>query len=199
MTTRHPFHAELPEQVPLLHRRALKLTSNRHRAEDLTQETLLKAWASRDSFQPGSNLRAWLFTIMRNTYFSGLRKSRREVEDVDGACALALAEEAPQDHALALEELLCAVAHLPAVQRRALVLMGGLGYSQLEAAEACGCAAGTIKSRVSRARSALGHLTPDDRAFARAGKVRTRQAVPRPQARNTASHAVLMVAGSAVD
>lgn len=196
MTTRHPFHLELPKQAPILRRRALKLTSDRHRAEDLTQETLLKAWAKRDSFQQGTHLRAWLFTIMRNTYFSGLRKHRREVEDVGEACALALVEQAPQHHALALRELLSALADLPPDQRRALVLMGAFGFSQLEAAEACSCAAGTIKSRVSRARSALSHLTSDDEALPRPCNGRIGLKVPLPQARYTATQDMLMLSGS---
>ncbi len=155
MTIRHPFHQLLPEQGVALRRRALKLTGNEHRAEDLVQATLLKAWASRDSFNAETNLRAWLFTIMRNTFFSDLRKSRREVEDVDGKGAMALYEEPRQDHAIALNELISAMALLPQAQRRPLVLMGAYGYSQIEAAKACQCTVGTIKSRVSRGRATL--------------------------------------------
>lgn len=155
MTEQHPFHILLPQQVQLLHRRALKLTSNQHQAEDLVQNTLLKAWAKRDSFEPDSNLRAWLFTILRNTFFSELRKYRREVEDVDGACARTLFESPRHDHVLALKELTSAIALLPSAQRRPLLLMGAYGFSQLEAADACRCTVGTIKSRVSRARDTL--------------------------------------------
>jgi RNA polymerase sigma-70 factor, ECF subfamily len=155
MTERHPFYFLLPQQASSLHRRALQLTSNQHRAEDLVQDTLEKAWANRDSYQPGTNLRAWLFTILRNTFFSELRKFRREVEDVDGACAQALFEEPRQDHALALKELTSAIARLPHAQRRPLLLMGVYGFSQLEVAAACGCTVGTIKSRVSRGRAML--------------------------------------------
>lgn len=154
VTERHPFHVLLPQQVQSLRRRALKLTSNEHRAEDLVQDTLLKAWAFRDSYQPDTRLRAWLFTILRNTFFSDLRKHRPEVEDVD-ACARALFEEPRQDHALALNELISAIALLPHAQRRPIVLIGVYGYSQLEAADACGCTVGTIKSRVSRGRDSL--------------------------------------------
>lgn len=157
MTDGHPFHTLLPEQALLLHRRALKLTANIHRADDLVQATLLKAWAKRDSYQPQTNLRAWLFTILRNTFFSDLRKQRFEVEDVEGARAAALYQEPSQHHALALKELVSAIGTLPLEQRRPVVLMGAYGYSQLEAAEACGCTVGTIKSRVSRGRAALSH------------------------------------------
>nr|WP_092889204.1 sigma-70 family RNA polymerase sigma factor [Roseicitreum antarcticum] len=155
MTEGHPFHVLLPEQSPVLRRRALKLTQNPHRADDLVQTTLMKAWARRDSFQPQTNLRAWLFTILRNTFYSELRKFRREVQDVDGIRAAALYEEPRQDHAMALKELMAAVDLLPSDQRRALILMGAYGFSQLEAAHACGCTVGTIKSRVSRGRHAL--------------------------------------------
>ncbi|MCM2563758.1 sigma-70 family RNA polymerase sigma factor [Lutimaribacter sp. EGI FJ00015] len=157
MIEQHAFHALLPQQVPILRRRALKLTANEHRAEDLVQDTLLKAWTKRDSYRPNTNLRAWLFTILRNTFFSDLRKLRREVEDVDGACARTLFEEPCQHHALALKELISAIANLPDAQRQPIVLMGAYGYSQLEAANACKCTVGTIKSRVSRGRSTLNH------------------------------------------
>ncbi|WP_210402091.1 sigma-70 family RNA polymerase sigma factor [Pseudotabrizicola formosa] len=145
-----------------LRRRALTLTSNPHRAEDLVQTTLLKAWSSRDSFQPDTNLRAWLFTILRNTFFSEIRKYRREVEDVDGIGAESLSEEPRQEHAVALTQLLGLIARLPLDQRRPLVLMSVLGFSQQQAAQVCGCTVGTIKSRVSRSRDALERLMGQD-------------------------------------
>ena len=162
MTERHPFHTLLPQQASPLRRRALKLTSNEHRAEDLVQDTLLKAWVNRDSYRPDTNLRAWLFTILRNTFFSQLRKYRREVEDADGALAETLYEEPRQDHALALHELISAIALLPYAQRRPLVLMGAYGFSQLEAADACRCTVGTVKSRVSRGRATLNQVIAHD-------------------------------------
>jgi len=155
MTERHPFHIQLPQQEAALRRRALKLTRNDHWAEDLVQATFLKAWANRNKYKPDSQLRAWLFTILHNTFLCDLRKSRREVEDIDGAMAATLSEEPRQDHALALKEVISALAALPNSQRRALVLMGGYGLSQLETADACGCTVGTVKSRVSRGRTAL--------------------------------------------
>ena len=162
MSERHPFHELLPQQTPVLRRRALKLTANPHRAEDLVQDTLLKAWAARDRYQPGSQLRAWLFTILRNTFYSDLRKSRREVEDVDGKHAQTLHVEPRQEDALALGELISAITQLPEGQIRPLVMMGAYGFSQLEAAEACGCSVGTIKSRVSRSRVTLNRLLAHD-------------------------------------
>ena len=162
MTGHHPFHNLLPQHSLPLRRRALKLTRNAHRADDLVQATFLKAWVSRDSFNPDTNLRAWLFTILRNTFLSELRKYRREVEDVDGACARALSEEARQDHALSLNELISAIALLPDLQRQPLIMMGAYGFSQLEAANACGCTVGTIKSRVSRGRATLERIIAPD-------------------------------------
>lgn len=162
MTERHPFHVRLmPHELALKHF-ALRLTGDVHRAEDLVQVTMLKAWAKRNSFDPDTNLRAWLFTILRNTFYSDLRKYRREVEDIDDLRASALYEEPCQDHVLALKELISAICELPLKQRKPVVLMGAYGFSQLEAAEACGCTIGTIKSRVSRARTTLCSLLDHD-------------------------------------
>ncbi len=163
MTSQHPFNLLLPQQVTRLRSRAMKLTSNLHHAEDLVQTTLLKAWANRDSYRPESNLRAWLFTIMRNAFFSELRKNRREVEDINGAMAATLFEEPSQEHVLALKELHSALLQLPPAQRRPIVLMGTLGLSQHEVANVCGCTIGTIKSRVSRGRATLSAALLQDR------------------------------------
>lgn len=162
MTDCHPFTKLLPQQSLVLYRRALRLTVNPHRAEDLVQATLLKAWIHRDRFELDTNLRAWLFTIMRNTFLSELRKYRLEVEDSDDSMALTVAEEARQDHALALKELIAAVAELPVAQREPLLMMGYYGFSQLETADACGCTLGTVKSRVSRGRATLSRLLAHD-------------------------------------
>ncbi|MFN7225201.1 MAG: sigma-70 family RNA polymerase sigma factor [Paracoccaceae bacterium] len=162
MTDCHPFTKLLPEQRPVLYRRAMRLTVNPHRAEDLVQATLLKAWIHRDRFELETNLRAWLFTIMRNTFLSELRKHRLEVEDSEDTLALTVAEEARQDHALALKELLVAVASLPDAQREPLLMMGYYGFSQLETADACGCTLGTVKSRVSRGRATLNRMLAHD-------------------------------------
>jgi RNA polymerase sigma-70 factor, ECF subfamily len=99
---------------------------------------------------------------MRNTFFSDLRKLRREVEDVDGECARALAEAPRQEDSLALKELIAAIAQLPSAQRRPLVMMGAYGFSQLETADACGCSIGTVKSRVSRSRTTLSMILAHD-------------------------------------
>ena len=162
MNRQHPFHVLLPQHSRSLGRRALQLTRNEHRAQDLVQETLLKAWAARDSYRPETNLGAWLFTIMRNAHFSDWRKLRREVQDVDGAHARMLSEEPTQDHVIALRELIAAISRLPQAQQRPVMLMGAYGFTLLEAADACGCAVGTIKSRVSRGRATLQHVLSHD-------------------------------------
>ena len=164
VTDVHPFHILLPPHGAALHRFALKLSAQEHRAEDLVQETFLKAWANRDKFRLGTELRAWLFTILRNTFYSDLRKKKREVEDVDGKLAALLFEDAAQEHAIELKALASAIAVLPEIQRRPLVLMGAYGFSQVEAAAACGCSVGTIKSRVSRGRSSLSRAVAPERA-----------------------------------
>jgi RNA polymerase sigma-70 factor, ECF subfamily len=196
MTDSHPFTKLLPLQSRILYRRALRLTVNPHRAEDLVQATLLKAWIHRDRFQLDTNLRAWLFTIMRNTFLSELRKYRLEVEDNDDALALTVAEEARQDHALALKELMTAISDLPAAQRQPLLMMGYYGFSQLETADACSCTLGTVKSRVSRGRATLSRLLAHDEIVSGADRkvsaVRRnfpRGVDPRPK-QSSVSHAI---------
>lgn len=198
MPEHHPFHELLPQQAQPLRRHALKLTANQHRAEDLVQVTLLKAWANRESYKPATNLRAWLFTIQRNTFFSDLRKHRREVEDVDGVRAQALFEEPNQVHVLALKEMITALAGLPYMQRQPIVLMGAFGYSQLEAAEACGCSVGTIKSRVSRGRATLNHTLAHDEVAQSAAipRDRLRRSPAEPLGAATARVAMATGAGS---
>src|SRR6202030_910293 len=144
--------------VPSLRAFAISLSGNGDRADDLVQETLLRALANIDSFQPGSNLPAWLFTILRNLFRSDYRKRRREVEDDDGSYAETLKSQPEQSGRLEFEELPVALAKLPADQREALILVGAAGLSYEEAADICGCPIGTIKSRVNRARGRLAEL-----------------------------------------
>lgn len=141
--------------IPNLRAFAVSLCGDMERADDLVQETLLKAWNHIDSFQEGTNLRAWLFTILRNTYFSECRRRRREVEDRDGTKANELAVHPGQQGYLDLQDFRRALAELPPDQREALVLVGAAGFSYEEAANVSGCAVGTIKSRVNRARAKL--------------------------------------------
>jgi RNA polymerase sigma-70 factor, ECF subfamily len=124
----------LVSAVPNLRAFAISLTGNYHFADDLVQETLLKAWAHREKFEPGTNLRAWLFTILRNTYFSEFRKRRREVQDVDGEKAAQLATPPEQYGHLDLADFQEAMTQLSADQREALLLVGAEGFSYEEAA-----------------------------------------------------------------
>lgn len=146
--------AVLP-QIPSLRAFAWSLSHNSSDADDLVQDTLTKAWTYRDRFAPGSNLRAWLFTILRNTWYSAAAKRRREVADEDGHHAAGLVSEASQDWSMALGSLRQALDQLPPEHREAIVLVGAAGLSYEEAAEIAGCAVGTIKSRVNRARNRL--------------------------------------------
>ncbi len=156
----------LVAQIGSLRAFGVSLCGDRDRADDLVQETLFKAWNHIDSFKEGTNLKAWLFTILRNTYFSERRKRKREVEDADGKYAARLAS-APEQHGhMDIKDFHAALVQLPADQREALILVGAAGFSYEEAAEISDCAVGTIKSRVNRARTRLAdmlHLNePDD-------------------------------------
>jgi RNA polymerase sigma-70 factor (ECF subfamily) len=144
--------------VPSLRAFAVSLCGNVDRADDLVQETLLRALANIDSFRPGTNLSAWLFTILRNQFRSEYRKRRREVEDAEGKYSERLKVQPEQVSRVEFNELREALSHLPDDQREALVLVGASGFSYEEAAEICGCAVGTIKSRVNRARNRLAEL-----------------------------------------
>jgi RNA polymerase sigma-70 factor, ECF subfamily len=148
--------------VPSLRAFAISLCGNVDRADDLVQETLLRALANIDSFQPGTNMSAWLFTILRNHFRSEYRKRRREVEDGDGSYAETLKSQPEQHGRVEFEEFRTALAKLPPDQREALVLVGASGFSYEEAASICECAVGTIKSRVNRARTRLAELMSID-------------------------------------
>ena len=136
--------------VPSLRAFAISLSGNVDRADDLVQETLLRAMANINSFQPGTNMSAWLFTILRNLFRSEYRKRRREVEDTDGSYAETLKSHPEQQSRVEFEEFREALAKLPPDQREALILVGASGFSYEEAAAICECAVGTIKSRVNQ-------------------------------------------------
>ena len=144
--------------VPNLRAFAMSLSGSLDRADDLVQETLLRALANIDSFEPGTNLPAWLFTILRNQFRTEYRKRRREVEDADGRYASTLMAYPEQHSRIELEEFRRALDKLTADQREALILVGASGFSYEQSAKICGCAVGTVKSRVNRARIKLGHL-----------------------------------------
>jgi RNA polymerase sigma-70 factor (ECF subfamily) len=150
--------ADLLSVIPNLRAFAVSLCGNIDRADDLVQETLVKAWSNIGSFVEGTNLRAWLFTILRNIYYSEYRKRRREVADPDGTFAAKLATAPAQSGHMDLLDFRAALQLLPGDQREALILIGASGLSYEEAAGICGCAIGTMKSRVNRARSRLADM-----------------------------------------
>jgi RNA polymerase sigma-70 factor, ECF subfamily len=153
-----PLRDDLVAAIPNMRAFAISLCGNRDRADDLVQEALVKAWNHLDSFQEGTNLKAWLFTILRNAYFSELRKTKREVADSDGLLAARVAVPAEQHGHLDLGDLSKALTQLPVDQREALILVGAEGFSYEDAATISGCAVGTVKSRVNRARAKLAEL-----------------------------------------
>jgi len=149
---------QILDSIPSLRAFAISLCGNVDRADDLVQETMVRAIANIDSFQPGTNMPAWLFTILRNHFRSEYRKRRREVEDADGHYADTLKSQPEQQGHIEFGEFREALAQLPTDQREALILVGASGFSYEEAAQICGCAIGTIKSRVNRARNRLAEL-----------------------------------------
>jgi RNA polymerase sigma-70 factor (ECF subfamily) len=155
MTSLPSWRDEVVGLIPALRAFAWSLSHNGSDADDLVQDTLIKAWTNREKFEPGTNLRAWLFTILRNTYYTAVLRRRREVRDETGEYAGMLKTPATQDWSVAVRALQAALQKLPAEHREALILVGAAGLSYEEAAEICGCALGTIKSRVNRARARL--------------------------------------------
>jgi len=146
---------ELVRNLPALRGFARSMVRDAERADDLVQEAVLKAWAKRHQFQKGTNLEAWLFTILRNHFHSQLRKAAREVEDVDGIMASKIAVGPSQEGVVMISRLSQALDELSADYREAIILVGARGLSYEEAANICGCAIGTMKSRVNRARRQL--------------------------------------------
>lgn len=148
----------LPDHLPALRAFAISLTGNVALADDMVQDTVVKAWTHIDSFQPGTNMRAWLFTILRNTFYSHTRKRRRELPDPDGVHAASLFEKPAHDSKLAMTDFRAAFAKLSPEHREILLLVGASGFSTQEAAAMIGIAEGTVKSRASRARARLSAL-----------------------------------------
>ena len=152
--------------IPALRAFAFSLTYDLDRSDDLVQDTLVRAWSKADTFRRGTNLTAWLFTILRNLFYSEQRKRKREVEDADGVLAGRLTSLPEQEIRVEMREFQAALDGLPFAQREALILVGAQNFTYEEAAEICGVAVGTVKSRVSRARlrliEALGLEDPGD-------------------------------------
>ena len=157
---------ELIEHLPAMRAFAISLTRNSALADDMVQDTLVKAWSNIDKYVEGSNMRAWLFTILRNTFYSSRRRAKREVEDVDGVITENIAEKPAHDGHMQMVDFRKALGQLKDEQREALLLVGASGFSYEEAAKMCGVAVGTMKSRTNRARqrlAALMHLNEEER------------------------------------
>ncbi|WP_338105479.1 sigma-70 family RNA polymerase sigma factor [Microvirga tunisiensis] len=137
---------------------AISLTRSVDQAEDLVQETVLRAISKQEKFEPDTNLQAWLFAILRNLFCSVCRKTKREVEDPDGSYAATLIAIPDHEDRIMVKDLAAALAKLPEGQRKAVLLVGAEGMSYEAAAQALGCAVGTIQSRVNRARNRLAEL-----------------------------------------
>jgi RNA polymerase sigma-70 factor, ECF subfamily len=166
MTLTPQLRDELLKTLPHLRAFAISLSGSIDRADDLVQETLVRALANVDRFQPGTCLQAWLFTILRNLFHTEFRKRRREVEDPNGLMASRLSVMPNQNGRLEFQDLRVALAKLPSDQREALLLVSAEGFSYEETAQITGAQLGTIKSRVNRARTRLAELMnvndPDD-------------------------------------
>ena len=149
------FRKLLVALIPHLRAFARSLAGDATAADDLAQDAMMKAWDARGSFQMGTNMKAWTFMILRNQFYSERRRSWRTNQlDQEAAERTLVAVDNPEAQ-VALDELRQGLAMLPAEQREALILVGAGGFAYDEAAEICGCAVGTVKSRVSRARRAL--------------------------------------------
>lgn len=163
------FKTELAAVIPHLRAFGRSLSGNRDTADDLVQETLMKAWAARQRFQAGTNMRAWTFIILRNLFLSQMRRARFKGEWDEVTAARVLAAPASQDSHVELGDMQRALLLLPQPQREALILVGAGGFAYEEAADICGCAVGTIKSRVARGRVALEQMLNDGRMPSRRG------------------------------
>jgi RNA polymerase sigma-70 factor (ECF subfamily) len=149
------FRDSLVSAIPNLRAFAISLCRDATRADDLVQETLLKAWSHANTFEDGTNFKAWLFTILRNTYFSELRKVGHKVREAEEGDAAELAVPGEQHGHMDLVDVSIAMEQLSPEQREAVTLVAAEGFSYEEAARVCGCEVGTVKSRVNRARMRL--------------------------------------------
>ncbi len=162
------FRDDLVAIIPSLRAFARGLCGNMALADDLAQDAMTRAWSARASFQPGSNFRAWMYTIVRNQFYTTFRRNARTVSWDPAAAEQLLVVDANQHDRLNVQDVIGALQKLPVEQREALILVGANGMSYEDAAAVMNCAVGTIKSRVARGRVALaGHINgPDDDALA---------------------------------
>lgn len=152
------FRDQLVALIPSLRTFARGLCGTRDLADDMAQDAMMRGWAARASFVPGSNFRAWMFMILRNQFYTTIRKNRRTVSLEPELAERMLVEAPAQQHAIHLADVAKALLQLPPEQREVLLLIGANGLSYDEAAEVVGCAIGTIKSRLARGRKALVQL-----------------------------------------
>jgi RNA polymerase sigma-70 factor (ECF subfamily) len=155
------FEAALVEHMPLVRIHARSLSRHREQAEDLAQEVLAKAWSARRSFTPGTNLKAWLYVILRNELYSTHRRGWRQAPWGPALADSIAAPSDAQQWAAELSDTACAMRGLPGLQREALILVGVGGFSHDEAAAITKIPVGTVKSRVGRARTALKRILND--------------------------------------
>jgi RNA polymerase sigma-70 factor (ECF subfamily) len=160
------FRTELVSYLPHLRAVARALTGHRDRADDLVNDTVLKALSAEAQFQPGTYLKAWLMTILRNHYINGLRRTRIEVETIGEIPEAALPSAPNQEHVVEVNEVANALQRMSVEHREILVLVSAAGLSYEEASEVCGCAVGTIKSRLNRARNELKRVLAKSRGLA---------------------------------
>jgi RNA polymerase sigma-70 factor (ECF subfamily) len=158
------FREEIVAIVPSLRAFARGLCGNRELADDLAQDAIMRAWAAHQSYTPGTNFRAWIFMILRNQFYTTMRKNSRMTSWDPEAAERLLIEAAPQQHHIHMSDVEKALQKLPAEQREMLLIVGAGGASYEEAAQITGCAIGTVKSRLARGRVALAALIngPDD-------------------------------------
>lgn len=171
---RDDFKRQMVQLIPSLRSFARGLCGNREMADDLAQEAMMRAWAAQDSFTPGTNFRAWMFMIVRNQFYTTVRKNARVASWDPEVAERVLVAPATQGFHVDVADVEKALQQLPAEQREMLLLIGAGGASYEEAAEIAGCAVGTVKSRLARGRAALAALIngpdEDQAKIAKAGK-----------------------------
>lgn len=168
-----PFRAQMVAIIPSLRAFARSLCGNRDLADDLAQEAMMRAWAARDSFTPGTNFKAWMFIILRNVFYTTIRKNARMTAWDPQAAERILVTPATQHVGIDLQDVERALARLPAEQREMLILVMTESMSYEEAAAVAGCAVGTVKSRIARGRAALQRIldeTPPPAPPSQAGR-----------------------------
>jgi RNA polymerase sigma factor (sigma-70 family) len=169
MSKQPDFKGELVATVPHLRAFARGLCGRADMADDLVQETLLRAWSARERFTAGTSMRAWTFTILRNIWLTEMRRNRFRGDYDQTQAERPLVTPAAQEGPLHLADLSRALMAMPSERREALLLVGAGGFSYEEAAEICGCALGTIKSRVARGRAQLATMIEEGKIGGRAG------------------------------